>query len=86
MSEICIAVLKGHAMKKAEKQKQNNLWLQRFIQSREVSVNILSLPETHTKRQATQHDYLPSLLGDGAKRIKKVYGEEKKYFVLGPLD
>jgi hypothetical protein len=23
------------------------------------------VPETHTKRQATQHDCLPSFLGDG---------------------
>jgi hypothetical protein len=28
-------------------------------------------PETHTKRQATQHGYLPSLLGDGDKEIEK---------------
>ncbi len=36
-------------------------------------------PETHTKRQATQHGYLylPSLLGDGDKGIEIVYGEEK---------
>jgi hypothetical protein len=34
-------------------------------------------PETHTKRQATQHGCLPSLLGDGNKRIETVYGEEK---------
>ncbi len=27
--------------------------------------------------QATQHDYLPSLLGDGDKGIEIVYGEEK---------
>jgi hypothetical protein len=26
--------------------------------------------ETHTKRQATQHGFLPSLLGDGDKGIK----------------
>jgi hypothetical protein len=26
-------------------------------------------PETHTKRQATQHGCLPSLLGDGDKGI-----------------
>ncbi len=40
---------------------------------------------THTKRQATQHDCLPTvpiLVGDGDKRIEilMVYGEEKKYF------
>jgi hypothetical protein len=27
-------------------------------------------PETHTKRQATQHGCLPSLLGDGDKGLK----------------
>jgi hypothetical protein len=43
-------------------------------------------PETHIKRQATQHDCLPSLLGDGDKGIEKVYGEDKKYFVLGRLE
>ncbi len=36
-------------------------------------------PETHTKRQATQHDCLPSLQGEGDKGFEKeiVYGEEK---------
>jgi hypothetical protein len=34
-------------------------------------------PETHTKRQATQHGCLPSLLGGGNKEIEIVYGEEK---------
>jgi hypothetical protein len=29
------------------------------------------------KRQATLHDCVPSLLGDGDKKIKIVYGEEK---------
>ncbi len=43
-------------------------------------------PKTRTKRQATQHGCLPRLLGDGAKRIEIVYGEEKKYFVLGRLE
>ncbi len=33
-------------------------------------------PETHTKRQATQHGCLPSLLGDGDFKIEIVYGEE----------
>ncbi len=33
-------------------------------------------PETHNKRQATQHSCLPSLLGDVDKGIEKVYGEE----------
>jgi hypothetical protein len=32
--------------------------------------------ETHTKRRATQHGCLPSLLGDGYKGIEIVYGEE----------
>jgi hypothetical protein len=39
-------------------------------------------PETRTKRQATQHGFLPSLLGDGDREIEKVYSEEKN-FVLG---
>jgi hypothetical protein len=34
-------------------------------------------PWTHNKRQATQHDRLPRLLGDGDKGIEKVYGEDK---------
>jgi hypothetical protein len=33
--------------------------------------------ETHTKRQATQHDYLASLLSGGDKGIEIVYSEEK---------
>jgi hypothetical protein len=36
--------------------------------------------DTHTKRQATQHGCLPSLLGDGDKGIEIVYGEEEKIF------
>jgi hypothetical protein len=36
----------------------------------------LAAPETPTKRQATQHSCLPSLLGDGDEGIEKVYGEE----------
>ncbi len=39
--------------------------------------NIKFVPETHTKRQATQHDCLPSLQGDWDKGIEIVYGEEK---------
>ncbi len=35
------------------------------------------VPETHTKRQATQHDCLPVLLGDEGKGTETVYGEEK---------
>ncbi len=31
----------------------------------------------HTKRQATQHGCLPSLLGDGDKGIEIAYGKEK---------
>jgi hypothetical protein len=46
------------------------------------SVVCVHLPETHTKRQATQHGCLPSLQGGGDKGIEKVYGEEK-IFVLG---
>jgi hypothetical protein len=34
-------------------------------------------PETYTKRQATQHGCLPSLLGGRYKGIEIVYGEEK---------
>ncbi len=30
--------------------------------------------ETHTKRQATQHGFLPSLLANGDKVFKIVYG------------
>ncbi len=33
--------------------------------------------ETQTKRQATQHDCLSSLQGDGDKGTGLVYGEEK---------
>jgi hypothetical protein len=39
-------------------------------------------PETNTKRQATQHDCLPSLLGGGHKGIK-IVREEKNSFT-GP--
>ncbi len=39
--------------------------------------------ETHTKRQATQHGCLPSLLGDGDKVIEILCGEEKKIFCTG---
>jgi hypothetical protein len=34
-------------------------------------------PETHTKRQATPQDCLPSLLGGGQKGIQIMYCEEK---------
>ncbi len=45
----------------------------------------MSKPETHTKRQATQHGCLPSLLGDGNKGIEIEYGEEGNKIVLGQL-
>jgi hypothetical protein len=38
-------------------------------------------PETHTKRQATQHGCLPSLLSDGTNKLKKCQD-----FVLGRLE
>jgi hypothetical protein len=38
--------------------------------------------ETHTKRKATQHGCLPSLLGDGVKRNWNSVWWGKKYFVL----
>ncbi len=41
-------------------------------------------PETQTKRQATQHGCLPSLLGYGDKEIGIEGGE--KYFVPGSLE
>ncbi len=36
-----------------------------------------SAAETHIQRQAALHNCLPRLLGDGANKFKKVYGEEK---------
>ncbi len=44
----------------------------------------MSKPETHTKRQATQHGCLPSLLGDGGKGIAIEYGEKGKKNCTGP--
>ncbi len=41
-------------------------------------------PEILFKRQATQHDCLPSLLSDGDKGIKIVYGKKKDIFCTGP--
>ncbi len=41
--------------------------------------------ETHTKRQATQHGSLPSLLGGGDKGIEIMYGEEKNTVHLADL-
>ncbi len=43
------------------------------------------LPEKHTKRQATHHGCLPSLLGDGDKGIEMVYGEEKNILYRADL-
>jgi hypothetical protein len=37
---------------------------------------------THTKRLATQHGCLPSLLGDGDNGIEIVYSEEKNIFCI----
>ncbi len=45
----------------------------------------LSWPETHTQRQTTQPDCLPSLLCNGYKWIEIVYGVEKNN-VLGRLE
>jgi hypothetical protein len=39
-------------------------------------------PETHTKRQTTQH----GCLGDGDKRIETEYSEEKNILILGWLE
>ncbi len=44
---------------------------------------MLAKSETHTKRQATQHGWMPGLLGDGDKEIEIVFGEEK-IFCTGP--
>jgi hypothetical protein len=43
---------------------------------------VVTRPETHTKRQATKHRCLPSLLGDGNKGIEIVHAVKKKIFVL----
>ncbi len=40
--------------------------------------------QRHTKRQATQHGCLPSLLFDEDKENDKVYGEKKNIFFIGP--
>jgi hypothetical protein len=42
-------------------------------------------PETHTKRQGTQHDCLPSLLGDRDKLNEIVYwaGQNEKARIAG---
>jgi hypothetical protein len=52
-------------------------------QNRQKDLHILERPETYTKRQATQHDFLPSLLCDGDKLVEMVYGEGKK-ICIGP--
>jgi hypothetical protein len=38
-------------------------------------LSVMSTPETHTERQATQRDCLSSLLVDGDKGIKIILGE-----------
>jgi hypothetical protein len=43
-------------------------------------------PDTHIRRQATEHDCLHSLLGDGEKLSESVRGQGKKCFVLGRLE
>ncbi len=43
----------------------------------------VSAPETHTKRQATQHGCLPSMLSDGAKELKQCT-VRKIIFCTGP--
>jgi hypothetical protein len=46
-----------------------------------ITLNLIVFcPETHTKRQATRHGCLPSLLGDGDKVIEMVYGDEFFFF------
>ncbi len=41
-----------------------------------ANAKVATRAETHTKRVATQHGCLPSLVGDGVKRIEIVYGKE----------
>jgi hypothetical protein len=41
-----------------------------------------ALLETHIKRQVTQHDCLPSLLGDGGRWIEILYSEERNILYL----
>jgi hypothetical protein len=43
-------------------------------------------PETHTKRQATQHDCLSCLPGDGSKGIGTMYCLGNKFFLPGRLE
>jgi hypothetical protein len=46
---------------------------------------LLLLPETHTKRKATQHGCLPSLLGAEDKEIK-IVSVRKNIFCTGRLE
>jgi hypothetical protein len=57
-------------------------WLWTQAKVFQVPIITISHPETHTKRQATQHDCLPSLLGDGDKLIEIVYGGEKIFLTM----
>ncbi len=45
--------------------------------SSDVKFKSVVSPQAHTKRQATQHGCLPSLLGDRDKGIEIESGEEK---------
>ncbi len=49
-----------------------------------ISAGSISLDSTF-KRQATRHDCLPSLLGDGDKLSEKLFGEEN-FLVQGQLE
>jgi hypothetical protein len=40
----------------------------------------MTQPETYSKRQATKHGCLPSLMGNGDKGIEILYSEEKVIF------
>ncbi len=40
-------------------------------------VKAAAWPGTHIERQVTQHDCLPSLLGDAEKWIEMLYGDDK---------
>ncbi len=42
---------------------------------RQKGEELRAIPETRTKRQAIQHGFLPSLLGDRDKGIEIVYGD-----------
>jgi hypothetical protein len=64
-----------------EKTGENILYISRTWEG-EIGVH----PETHTKRHATQHGCLPSLLGDLNKGIEIVHTFGKKYFVPDRLE